>query len=403
MTWSMVPPAMSPVSLDGFPGAFAAAVGLGAAPRIALEKTLCARFGMSAALLTDSGTSALVLALNAVTQPGDTVALPSYACIDLTTAALGAGVHVRLYDLDPGTLSPDLDSVRAAVGRGVDAIVVAHLFGYPADIDGVGKIAADYGIPVIEDSAQGAGGTLHSRRLGGLADISVLSFGRGKGTTAGSGGALMVKSSHLVEKLNALGRSLGPTPEGGKELLTLAAQLTFSHPRLYRFPASMPGLRLGEMVYHPPRQPRRMSETAMALLPSALQVEPVEIESRKSRARIFLARAGSYKHSKPVRPITGGESGYLRMAMLRDKGDFTPPVALGSAAGYPLTLDQHVQLQPILRPGERAGTGAARLRDRLYTLPTHSQVRARDVARLVAWLGAQETARDVLLRPVGAW
>jgi hypothetical protein len=54
--------------------------------------------------------------------------------------------------------------------------------------------------------------------------------------------------------------------------------------------------------------------------------------------------------------------------------------------GYPLTLDQHEQLAPILAAGERAGRGAQQLRDRLFTAPTHSRVTARDVVRFERWL-----------------
>ena len=68
---------------------------------------LRARYAATDVVLTDSGTSALILALQALVPAGGTVAYPAYACIDLTAAALGAGMRVRLYDLDPATLSPD--------------------------------------------------------------------------------------------------------------------------------------------------------------------------------------------------------------------------------------------------------------------------------------------------------
>ena len=56
-----------------------------------------------------------------------------------------------------------------------------------------------------------------------------------------------------------------------------------------------------------------------------------------------------------------------------------------------MTLDQHVQLRPLLLSGERAGKGSERLRDRLFTVPTHSHVDQSDLARLSAWLdGDQE-------------
>src|SRR5205814_4557558 len=109
-------------------------------------KMLCARFAASDALLTDSGTSALILALRALVRPGGTIAYPGYSCIDLTSAAVGAGTRVRLYDVDPRTLSPDLESLKSALHRGVDAIVVAHLYGYPADVQAVQELAESYGV-----------------------------------------------------------------------------------------------------------------------------------------------------------------------------------------------------------------------------------------------------------------
>src|SRR5207247_5224225 len=117
-----------------------------------VAEVLRARYGALDAILTDSGTSALILALRAVVRPGGTIAYPGYSCIDLTSAAVGAGMRVRLYDLNPSTLSPDLESVERAINRGVNAIVVAHLYGYPADVGAVQELARKSGIPVIEDA-----------------------------------------------------------------------------------------------------------------------------------------------------------------------------------------------------------------------------------------------------------
>src|SRR5262249_44483228 len=122
----------------------------------------------------------LVLAMRIAAGTSGVVGLPSYACVDLAAAALGAGVRVRLYEVDPATLSPDLDSVRRMISRGVSAIVIAHLFGYPSDVPAVRELADREGVPVIEDAAQGAGGSLHQTRLGALGELAVLSFGRGK-------------------------------------------------------------------------------------------------------------------------------------------------------------------------------------------------------------------------------
>ena len=362
--------------------------------------TLRQRYGCMDALLTDSGTSALTLALLKVVPPGGTVAYPAYACMDLTTAAVGAGVHVRLYDIDPATLSPDLDSVRAAIARGVDAIVVAHLYGYPADMIGVRKLAAEHGIAVIEDAAQGAGGSLRGALLGSMSDVAILSFARGKGTTGGSGGAVLVRTPSLAEWTCQARADLQTGSRGGLQVVSLAAQRLLSNPYLYRLPASIPGLKLGEMVYHPPRVPRAMSPASAAVLRWTLGQEELEVARRRARARDLLSRIRETSDVVAVSPIAGGESGFLRFALIDTKGKRAPRPDLGALRGYPLTLGQHPQLGPLILPGETAGKGSQFLRDRLFTVPTHSRVDRSDLAWLADWLdgehkepGAQRASR----------
>jgi hypothetical protein len=295
---------------------------------------------------------------------------------------------VRLYDLDPNTLSPDLESVEKAINRGVDAIVVAHLYGYPADVGAVQALARQHGIPVIEDSAQGAGGNLGGVRLGGIGDISILSFGRGKGATTGSGGAVLVRTPALGTWVRQVRNDLAVGRRGGQEIGALAIQWLLSHPLLYRLPASIPALKLGEMIYHPPRQPRAMPTAAAAMLCSVLRVDDSEIEIRRGRANSLLSRINGSRRIVPIHTVAGGGSGFLRLAVTDMIGDLSASAPLGVLRGYPLTLEQHEPLKPMLQAGERPGKGSVLLRDRLFTLPTHSRVGSRDQARLHDWLVA---------------
>jgi perosamine synthetase len=388
VTWRRQPPVLSPVSPRSLVGGIGAALGLRPDGHEGVVATLLHRYDARDALLTDSGTSALILALRALVPPGGTVAYPGYACIDLTAAAVRAGIRVRLYDLDPRTLSPDLDSVRGVIRRGVDAIVVAHFYGYPADIDPVEKMARQHGIPVIEDAAQGAGGKMRGAPLGSCGDIAILSFGRGKGITGGSGGAVLVRTPELVEWARRTRQNIGTVPRGGREVVTLAAQWMLAHPLLYRLPASIPGLKLGEMVYRVAAEPRAMPATAAAILPAAFAMEEHEVESRRACAKDLLSHLTESPRLVPILTLPGGNPGFLRLALLDAVGDASPLVALGAVRGYPMTLDQHEQLLPLLEPRERAGNGAAMLRERLFTVPTHSRVGGADIVRLGDWLSS---------------
>ena len=397
MTWRRQAPVLSPVSARALFDGVGTAIGLRPSAHGAVMSALRRRYGSVDALLTDSGTSALILALRRILPPGGTVGYPAYACIDLTTAALGAGVRVRLYDVDPATLSPDLESVRSVIRRGVDAIVVAHLYGYPADMIGVMNLAAEDGIPVIEDAAQGAGGTLDGALLGSIGNVGILSFARGKGTTGGSGGAVLVRTPALAEWTRRARSDLRVGSRGGMEVLTLAAQRLLSHPNLYRLPASIPGLKLGEMVYHPPRIPRAMAAGSGAVLRRTLALEELEVAGRRARAGDMLSGMRETSDVIAVRAIPGGESGFLRLALLDAAGTRVPRADLGALRGYPMTLEEHPQLRPLLHAGERAGKGSQFLRDRLFTVPTHARFEQSDRTWLTEWLGGNDAEPRLLI------
>lgn len=376
----------SPISLRGLSAAFGASLRHAATMSVQARELVRSTFGVSEAVLTDSGTSALVLALRLAAPNGGTVAYPSYACVDLAAAARYAGVRVRLYDLDPDTLSPDLDSVAAVLERGVDAIVVAHLFGYPADVFGVRALAAPRGVTVVEDAAQGAGGSLNGRRLGSIGDLSLVSFGRGKGLCAGGGGALLASESRWQHALAELRLTSGGRGFGG--LAKAAIQWALGRPSVYAIPSMIPWLRLGQMVYHPASEPASMDAAANVLLSSALALEPEDLATRRAHARELDTAASSVDDLRHVHAINGGNGGYLRYAVRDLSGRRSADATLGIARPYPVTMAEQVELAPVLAKAEPPTPGAVELRDTLFTLPTHRFVDARDISALSRWIAA---------------
>src|ERR1051326_719224 len=243
-----------------------------------LEKKLRHEFSASACVLTDSGTSALVLALRLLLPRGGIVGLPGYGCVDITSAVKVAGLQARLYAIDPATLSPDLDSVKRLLERGVDALLAAHYYGYPADVPAVRSLASQYGVPVLEDAAQASGAFLNGERVGALGEVSVLSFGHGKGLFGGRGGALLVRSTgghRCPEQSSSLGDRRGIA-----ELLAAAGQWGFGRPGLGAIPASIPSRRRGEGGSRPAQEPRSLSRVAASLTLTALANEARDRQSR---------------------------------------------------------------------------------------------------------------------------
>jgi hypothetical protein len=374
----------SPISPASLARALLAA---GAHPRTLAENArarVASIYGAPGVTLTDSGTSALILALRLAVPNGGVVAYPGYACVDLAAAARFAGVNVRLYDLDPTTLGPDLDSVAHVLERGVDALVVAHLFGYPADVAGVRALAAPAGVTVIEDAAQGSGGMLNGARLGALGDLSVLSFGRGKGLSAAGGGAVLGRTDEWVDPVRRISTATGGRGFGA--VANAAVQWMFGRPTLYAIPSALPWLHLGEMVYHAAHEPRGIAAASTALIETAYALEEREVLHRRGVAEALDSVAVSVPDIAPTKVIPGAVGGYLRYAARDLAARRTISPELGIVQPYPRALCEQPELQPALLAGEHETPGSIGLRKTLFALPTHGMVARRDIRRLDAWL-----------------
>jgi dTDP-4-amino-4,6-dideoxygalactose transaminase len=342
------------------------------------------RYGAETMFLTDSGTSALVLALRLVAHPGDVVAMPAYACVDLVAAARFADVRVALYDVDPHTLSPDLDSVRAVLASGPAAILVAQLYGYPADVPAVRALAEAAGARVIEDSAQHAGATLHGEPAGTTGDVVVLSFGRGKGTTGGRGGALLVRAPDLASRARDEIRLPQPST-GARDLVVATASWTLGRPSLYAVPSAVPWLHLGETVYHDAHEPEPMPRVAAALLTRTLAVADAATQRRRSNASTLLQAVRGARALRGIASIAGGEPGFLRLPVVADATTPRAP-ALGIVRGYPAPLADEPHIAPILEGRGDSYSGARELAAGLLTIPTHHYLTRRDLQAAAHWI-----------------
>ncbi|HWG32558.1 MAG TPA: DegT/DnrJ/EryC1/StrS family aminotransferase [Gemmatimonadaceae bacterium] len=343
-------------------------------------------FGADQAMLTDSGTSALVLAMRLAVPGGGTIGLPEYACFDLSAAALLAGLRVRLYDTNPTTLSADLDSVKAMLERGVDALIAVHLFGYATDVPAIRRLAEPYGVVVIEDAAQAAAGRLNGQRLGTLGELSVLSFGRGKGLSAGGGGALLSFGERWQDLSGALE---GVRPSTGfRRLAGTAAQAVFGRPWLYGIPAAIPWLHLGEMVDRVATEPAPIARAESALLEPALKREKSELEGRARRARQFEAAARRAPGMRTIEPISGADPGYLRFPIRALDEKHLPAPEWGVLRPYPCSMVEHERLGTLRVSGEPLMIGARELRRSLFVVPTHRFVGESDARAIDCWMRA---------------
>jgi dTDP-4-amino-4,6-dideoxygalactose transaminase len=153
-----------------------------------------------------SGTDALFLTLRALgIGPGDKVVLPANTFIATALAVSYTGAVPVLADVDPRSLTLDVDRVRRALPAGVKAIIPVHLYGQPADMEAVLDLARAKGLPVLEDAAQAHGAVHRLGNCGTLGIAAGFSFYPAKNLGAsGDGGAVCTNDEALAERLRLL-------------------------------------------------------------------------------------------------------------------------------------------------------------------------------------------------------
>jgi perosamine synthetase len=169
--------------------------GAGAPEMKALEAEFAALVGARFCLATNSGTSALHVALAAASVgPGDEVIVPALSFIATAQAVLHQGATPVFADVDPATYNIDpTDAARRVTAR-TRAIVPVHLHGLPADMDALGALAARHGLALIEDAAQAHGALYKGRAAGTLGAMAAFSLNSTKNLPAGEGGLFVTNS-----------------------------------------------------------------------------------------------------------------------------------------------------------------------------------------------------------------
>lgn len=170
----------------------------------ALEAAFAAYVGASHAVMTSSGTAALMAAMAAVgIGPGDKVITTPFTFIATVTAILHAGATPVFCDIDPATynLAPDALEEAMAAHPDAAAVVVAHLYGLPAAMPEIARLARSAGMRLIEDCAQAPGARVGARAAGTFGDAACFSFYATKNMTTGEGGAVVTSDPAVAERV----------------------------------------------------------------------------------------------------------------------------------------------------------------------------------------------------------
>jgi dTDP-4-amino-4,6-dideoxygalactose transaminase len=169
------------------------------------EKEFAAYAGTKDAVLTNSGTSALFLALKALgVGPGDEILLPSHTAFPTVEPVFHCGATPVFCEIGNDYLV-DVSSLEAKITPRTKGILPVHLYGQPADIEKITDIAERNGLFVLEDACQAHGSSYRGRKAGAWGVAGAFSFYPSKNmTVGGDGGILVTNDAGLAERARML-------------------------------------------------------------------------------------------------------------------------------------------------------------------------------------------------------
>ena len=182
------------------------------------ESRFARTVGMRHAFMVNSGSSANLLALTALSSPkmgerrllpGDEVITVAAGFPTTVTPILQNQFHPVYIDIDLGTYTANEEALEAAISPKTKAIMMAHTLGNPFNLNLVSRLAEKHNLWLIEDSCDALGGTYKGQNLGTFGDFSTFSFYPAHHITTGEGGAVMVKkAAHktIIESFRDWGR-----------------------------------------------------------------------------------------------------------------------------------------------------------------------------------------------------
>jgi dTDP-4-amino-4,6-dideoxygalactose transaminase len=316
----------------------------------ALEAEIAAFCGVRHAIGVASGTDALRVALAALgVGPGDEVITPAFSFIASSSTILMAGATPVFADIEPDTFGLDPAAVERALTPRTKAIMPVHLYGHPAALDRLARLARDRGLALLEDAAQAIGAAWQGRPAGAWGDAACLSFYPTKNLGAcGDGGMILTDRDDLA----ARARRLRHHGDGGR----------------YRH------LELGWCS--------RLDELQAAILRVKLAHLPAWIDARRRHAERYRARLGGLPLVLPCERAGARHVYYLFTVRHGRRDAFARALAelgVGTAVHYPIPVPEQPMFAGAETGARHAWPESQRAAREVISLPCYPELRDDEV------------------------
>lgn len=167
-----------------------------------MEEEAANFLGVKYGILTNSGSSAGLLALSALELPrGSEVIISACTFPTIFNIILQCGLVPVVVDAKVGTYNFDVAEVEKAITKKTRAIIAVHAVGNPCDMSALMKVAKKHKIYVIEDNCDGWGSTIAGKKVGSFGDLSITSFHAAHIVSMGVGGGVFTSNKSIASKV----------------------------------------------------------------------------------------------------------------------------------------------------------------------------------------------------------
>ena len=167
-----------------------------------MEEEAAKFLGVKHAVLTNSGSSAGLLALSALELPkGSEVIIPATTFPTIFNIILQCGLVPVVVDSKVGTYNLDPQEIEKALSPKTKAVIAVHAVGNPVDMPALMKIAKKRGLYVIEDNCDGWGSSIGGKKVGSFGHISITSFHAAHIVSMGVGGGVFTDDAKLMQNV----------------------------------------------------------------------------------------------------------------------------------------------------------------------------------------------------------
>lgn len=312
----------------------------------AFERSFADYVGAKHAIAVNSGTAALIVALQANgVGPGDEVITTPFSFIATATSIVACGATPVFVDIDPFDLNLDPNQIEAAITDRTKAVMPVHLYGHPARVDELKAICEEFEVALVEDAAQ-AHGAEHAGQRVGTFGTGCFSFYPTKNMTTGEGGMITTNDDDIARRCSII-RNHGQAERYLHQFFGL-------NWRMQDLNAAIGLVQMGRIEGW--NEARIRNAVDLSRLIDAVETPRV----REGDRHVF--------HQYTVR-VPGDRDG------LRDR---LHAAGVGSAIHYPIPIHQ----QPIMRElgyGEGSFPVAEAAAQHVLSLPVHPSLGADDV------------------------